>query len=793
MTRTVSPILWSWGAVQSALLVSTTLTAAVVVASEPLTPIDTQPLELVGDPASLMIDGIDAFLQRKTGDVDASRDALWDLDLSDASTWGALIDSRRERLREMLGLVDQRVPMVRMESMAGPSDSGLLAESDAVRVYGVRWPSLVDPAPATGSLPSIWGEGLLLVPKGDILADIVALPDADQSPEALCGLEPGIARESQFPMRLAANGCRVVVPFLSARQREKREGRATLTDREYLHRSAFVLGRTLPGYEIQKVLAAVDALHASGEERPIGGIGYGEGGHLITLAAAIDERVSAVGVSGFYGTRSGMWQEPLDRNLNGFVSEFDAPHLGLMIVPRSLVVEASGGPKVRIPGDGGAPGFLLPVEVSETQRAVAQLRRLTAPLAVRFGWSPSIDLVIPDRSQDEFGSQAFVARLLSRLLDSDFITEWPQGSGGKLRVHEAEPMRERRQERRRQSQVAEIDRHNQLLWRESSFVRAEYFADLDRSSLDAFGRTVEPYRDRFRDDVIGRFEEPLTPPNPRTRKSWETETWTGYEVVLDVFPEVFAYGVLLLPKDLGPDERRPVVVCQHGLEGRPTDTFLGDHRAYHDYAAKLCEQGFVVFAPQNPYIFGDRFRVLQRKAQPLGCSLFSIIVPQHQQIVNWLQSQPFVDGERIAFYGLSYGGKSAMRVPALVTDYCLSICSADFNEWVLKNVSTRDRFSYVWTHEYEIFEWNLGGTFNYAEMAALICPRPFMVERGHFDGVGVDEWVAHEYAKVRYLYAAQLGIPERTEIEWFVGPHTIHGQATFEFLKRHLGWPAKSR
>lgn len=63
-----------------------------------------------------------------------------------------------------------------------------------------------------------------------------------------------------------------------------------------------------------------------------------------------------------------------------------------------------------------------------------------------------------------------------------------------------------------------------------------------------------------------------------------------------------------------------------------------------------------------------------------------------------------------------------------MTDYCLSICSADFNEWVLKNASTRHNFSYIWTGEYEIFEWDLGSTFNYAEMAALICPRPFMVE-----------------------------------------------------------------
>ena len=199
--------------------------------------------------------------------------------------------------------------------------------------------------------------------------------------------------------------------------------------------------------------------------------------------------------------------------------------------------------------------------------------------------------------------------------------------------------------------------------------------------------------------------------------------------------------------------------------------------------------GFITFAPQNLYLFHDRFRSLQRKSNPLGTTLFSIIVPQHQQIVNWLKTLPAVDAKRIGFYGLSYGGKSAMRIPPLVTDYALSICSADFNEWVWKNASTHSNYSYVWTGEYEIFEWNLGHTFNYAEMAALIAPRPFMVERGHFDGVAPDETVAYEYAKIRYLYEAKLGIGDRTEIEWFTGPHTIHGQGTFDFLHKHLNWP----
>jgi len=68
-----------------------------------------------------------------------------------------------------------------------------------------------------------------------------------------------------------------------------------------------------------------------------------------------------------------------------------------------------------------------------------------------------------------------------------------------------------------------------------------------------------------------------------------------------------------------------------------------------------------------------------------------------------------------------------------------------------------------------------------------------MVERGHFDGVAPDEMVGFEFAKVRHLYAARLKLPDRAEIEWFPGPHTINGQGTFEFLHKHLDWPKPNR
>jgi hypothetical protein len=296
------------------------------------------------------------------------------------------------------------------------------------------------------------------------------------------------------------------------------------------------------------------------------------------------------------------------------------------------------------------------------------------------------------------------------------------------------------------------------------------------------------FRQQFHEQGIGRFTEPLLPPNARTRRVAETPEWIAYDVVLDVFDDLIGWGVLVVPKGLKPNETRPVIVCQHGRQGVPRDTIDAHTTAYNDFAAKLAERGFITFAPHNLYRGEDRYRWLDRKANAIGCSLFSFIVAQHDQFLRWLDSLAFVDGNRIAFYGLSYGGETAVRVPTILDKYCLSICSGDFNQWTRKVAATDQPFSFMRTIEWEMPYWNLGQTFDYAEMAYLMVPRPFMVERGHLDRVGRDRWVAHEFAKVRWLYA-QLGIADRVEIEFFQGGHSINGEGTFRFLHRHLNWP----
>ena len=736
----------------------------------------TRPLTTKGDIASELVDGVDRFLLKEIEKSVGRRARHWKRDFSSPEAYNKSIEPNRKRLAHILGIRDPRVPFDAPELVATATQPALVGKGENYEIFAVRWPAFGD----------VHGEGLLLVPTGKKpIASVVAIPDADQLPEQIVGLVEGVPAESQFARRLAESGCRVIVPTLIDRKLEKRNRRANLTSREYLYRSAFELGRHLIGYEVQKVLAAVDWFEKEAEKEKIGVIGYGEGGMLALYAGALDTRIALTYVSGYFGDRRDIWHGPIDRNIPGLLEEFGDAEIASMIAPRLFIGEAAKSPELTLPSQGGAPAQLFTRIAEDVTRELERANKL---------YEPGGHLMTSVSGKGPKGDGPYCRAVIDHLVDARYLKEGPiedQSAPQSLRKSFDSKARQLRQQH-------EIDRHNQHLLGESANVRREFmkklvdFSQADAGKgvpLDQYQETAKEYRKSFYEQVIGKFDNDLLPMNPRSRKAYEAEKWTGYEVVLDVFPDVFAYGILLLPKDLKPGERRPVIVCQHGLEGRPQHVIGKEgFGAYKAFAAELANRGYITFAPQNLYIGQDKFRTLQRKANPLGKTLFSIIVPQHQQIINWLKTQPNVDPERIAFYGLSYGGKTAMRVPAILTDYCLSICSADFGEWVWKCASTKSPYSYVWTGEYEIFEWDLGSTFNYAEMAALIAPRPFMVERGHFDGVEPDEAVGHEFAKVQFLYDARLKLPDRCAIDWFDGPHTINGKGTFEFLAKHLKW-----
>ena len=740
----------------------------------------TEPLTWEGDLSEKMMDGLHRDVERRITQSEKKRALLWKRDASSATAYAKSVEPNRERFRKVIGVVDSRVP-VRMERFGDDDNPALVAETERYRVYQVRWPVL----------DGVWGEGLVLEPKSAPLAHVIALPDADQTPEQLVGLAPGVAKSNQFARRLAENGCQVVVPALVDRS-DRWSGNAGVAwtnqpHREWIYRQAYQMGRHVIGYEVQKILAAVDWCRLrGGAKAKIGVAGYGEGGLLAFYAAAADQRLDACLVSGYFDARARPWEEPLYRNVWGLLNEFGDAEIATLVAPRGLVVEYSDVPSVNGPPPvqpgrrGGAAGKLTTPAFTSVQ---AEFRRIETLLPS--GFQPRVLLTGREQGTTGPGSRPAMEHLFQMLgLEAPMV--WSDELPGEHRKRFDPSARQQRQ-------VQDLERHVQQMVRGSDHTREKFFPlspVLEPHLLDSFVGQAPRYRQHLWEEVLGKLDDPLLAPNPRSRKVYDKEKWVGYEVVLDVFPDVFAWGVLLLPKDLKPGDRRPVVVCQHGRSGLPKDVIEGDHRAYHDFAARLAERGFIVFAPHNPYRGEDRYRFLSRKANAVKASLFSYILAQHQQILNWLEKLPQVDAKRIAFYGLSYGGETAMRVPPLLERYCLSICSADFNDWARKVASTDSKYSFMFTVEWEMPYFDMGNTFNYAEMAALMIPRPFMVERGHLDGVAPDAWVASEYAKVRRLYD-QLGLGERTAIEFFNGPHTIHGQGTFDFLHKHLSWPKR--
>jgi dienelactone hydrolase len=737
----------------------------------------------------VMVAGISRFALRALQESPQQRDALWRRDYSSTDAYLKSVEPNRERLRTIIGAVDPREKADGFELIAKSDqvDPGVVAKGREFDIFAVRWPVL----------PGVTAEGLLLDPKVEPRARLVALPDADWTPEMIAGMADGAVDRVAIAARLAANGVQVVVPTLISRD-DAYSGNPLVAytnqpHREFIYRQAFELGRHIIGYEVEKVQAAVDQLawlnQRDEDDKPIGVIGVGEGGLLAYYAAAIDRRIDAAMVSGYFRARERVWEEPIYRNVWSLLTEFGDAEIASLITPRTLVIEACAVPEVfgpRPPHDGrrggAAPGKIetCPLDEVKTEFERAQKHYDQLKLADR------ISLVVNDDGKGGCGNDAALMLFLSGL---GFDRKSLLAADG-LKVTENQVDAAARQRR----QVQELVDYTQQLMRRSAKERDKFWAKADRSSVEKWVATADNYRNYVWEEMIGKLPPPTMPPNVRTRQAIDDPAFTGYEVVIDVYPDVIAAGILLLPKGLAADEKRPVVVCQHGLEGVPMDTITTSgepYKYYKAFAAELAKRGFIVYAPQNPYRGGDRFRMIQRQSNPMKRSLFSYIIRQHERTLEWLATLPNIDPERIGFYGLSYGGKTAVRVPPILNElYACSICSADFNEWVRKNASTDDSYSYIFTPEWEMFEWNLGHVANYAELASLMTPRPFMVERGHDDGVAPDEWVAEEYAKVRRHYD-KLSIGDRTEIEFFDGPHSIHGVGTYGFLHRHLDWPER--
>ncbi len=725
-----------------------------------------------GDLGTKMVSDIGVWLDIKTKENHTLRNEQFLVNASKIAQDPKALEKKKQTLKSILGIIDSTNKTEDLELLETLNKPALIYENKQYKIFKIRW----------NVVEGLHGEGLLVEPKEKPTAQIIAIPPPDITPESFCGLTND--KTVSMGKILGDLGCRVIVPTIIDRKQGFSNNldiprKTNIPRREFIYRMAYEMGYQINGLEIQKLLPLINWFSFKDPTIPIGVAGNGDGAFQALVLSFLDNRIQSSWIDGYSLNRNKTWSEPLDRNIWNYLKYFSDAELVSLSKASTLISGFSyplykGALKIENLNQ-AAPGILTaPTKnliIEENEILVSFLKAINSEKKVLF---------------ENTSSVLTLAQLGAKFISTiSNVKSAPINENSPVSMN-FNPEAEERQQR----QFNELISFIQKSWRKSDKVRQTLISKHDSSTVEKWEKSSEPLRKYFSEEVIGKLPAATLKPNPRSRIIYENKDFTGYEVALDIHENVFAYGILLVPTKIKAGEKRPVVVCQHGLEGKPTDVCEPDKKTqyYNSFGAELARKGYIVFAPQNPYLGRDLFRELQRKANPLGLSLFSFIVQQHQITLDWLKTLPFVQPDKIGFYGLSYGGKTAMRVPAILKDYCLSICSGDFNEWVGKNVLVDYHGSYMWTYEYEMYEFNLGQTFNYAEMAMLIAPRPFMVERGHSDGVGIDEMVGWEYAKVRRFYAF-LGIPEKTEIEFFKGGHEINSKDTFAFLKKHLGWP----
>src|SRR5213079_286658 len=109
-----------------------------------------------GDIAAQMVAGIDKFLLREIDLSVERREKYWKRDFSSPEAYNKSIEPNRQRLKKILGVVDERVPFDALEMVATTDNGALIGKAKYYDIYAVRWPVI----------RNVHGEGLLLVPKG---------------------------------------------------------------------------------------------------------------------------------------------------------------------------------------------------------------------------------------------------------------------------------------------------------------------------------------------------------------------------------------------------------------------------------------------------------------------------------------------------------------------------------------------------------------------------------------------------------------------------------------------------
>lgn len=300
-----------------------------------------------------------------------------------------------------------------------------------------------------------------------------------------------------------------------------------------------------------------------------------------------------------------------------------------------------------------------------------------------------------------------------------------------------------------------LDGLNRILERrqkDAEIVRQEYIKDIFANQ--------EKYRDDFK-KMLGWPLVGHTPEKDIKCTSQKLSDEDGYSIFRMQFEILGGLTMTGLFFKAHADEKRPLVILQHGGEGTPEliSGVLGDTTNYNDMLMRVRKHGVHVFAPQlvlwaQDYNVEYDRKTIDGSLKRVGSSITAVEIFGIQQILNYFEKEDYISS--FGMVGLSYGGFYTLFTSAIDTRIKSAISCSFFN--------TRDKIGWSdWT-------WHKSAEkFDDAEIACLVYPRRLCIEIGNKDELFDYKYGVSSYERLKELSKA-VGT-DWTELIVFDGDH----------------------
>jgi len=344
------------------------------------------------------------------------------------------------------------------------------------------------------------------------------------------------------------------------------------------------------------------------------------------------------------------------------------------------------------------------------------------------------------------------------------------------------------------SKEAEIQRSNAYEKQLADYLKAYLVDDYeqraakawnrDYSSIDAFKRSVEPNRNKWKSMVI---KPPiLRKTGSLKRRPYSLGSIQAEWIELSLGP-ITAEGILAFPPGASKVKPVPIVIAQHGIGSNPESPFdeAGSlSKEYHAYAKALVDAGFAVLAPLNLRDV-ERRNHIESLCRLANISLPGIELVRLQNLLDVVLDDPRIDKERVGMWGVSLGGMATMFFMPLEPRIKAGVVSGWFNERRNKMVVDDSRYSSFWPRESHAFFSGWLTEFSDDNLVSLICPRPLLIQTGKKDGIAYWPQVIEEFKKAEIPYQ-KFNVQDRIKLDVHEGIHEAVVEDGVKFLIKWL-------